>query len=168
MFGGIRKRLESMRAIRMLCRQAELHARRDAKTEPGAEHFMLAALDLPDGTARAAFAQVGANASSFGDAIAHQYDEALRHIGIEPPTVPRHGPRGDAGSAGGGLYHTSASGGQVMRALTAGRKDHVPLVGAHVVAVVADMEQGVAARALEAMGVDRGALKRAAEGAARA
>lgn len=168
MFGGIRTRLESMRTIRALCQQAELHARRDAKSEPGAEHFLLAALDLPDGTARVAFAQVGANASSFEGAIAHQYDEALRHIGIEPPMVPRRGLREDPGSAGGGHYHTAASGKQVMQALAAGRKDHAPLLGAHVVAVVADMEQGVAARALRTMGVDRGALKRAAEGAAHA
>ncbi|WP_306027022.1 Clp protease N-terminal domain-containing protein [Stappia sp. MMSF_3263] len=168
MFGGIRKRLESMRTIRTLCQQAELHARREAKQEPGAEHFLLAALDLPDGTARVAFAQVGANAASFGDAIARQYDEALRHIGIEPPTVSRRGPRQDAGGAGGGLYHAAASGKQVMQALAASHKDHAPLLGAHVVAVVADMEHGVAARALEAMGVDRGALKRAAEDAARA
>ena len=35
-----------------------------------------------------------------------------------------------------------------MKELAANRNDHRPLLGAHVVAIVAAMEQGVAARAL--------------------
>lgn len=50
-----------------------------------------------------------------------------------------------------------------MQALTAGRAERGPLLGAHVVAVVAGMAHGVAARALRAMGIDHAALRSAAQ-----
>ena len=50
-----------------------------------------------------------------------------------------------------------------MKALASNRRDHGPLLGAHVVAAVADMPHGVSARALRTMGVDRNRLRTEAE-----
>jgi hypothetical protein len=50
-----------------------------------------------------------------------------------------------------------------VRSLADERQTHHPLLGAHVVAVIAAMRHGVAVRALRAMGVDAGQLKAAAE-----
>lgn len=60
MFGRIRSKLNDMNTIKLLCEGAEAHALQDQQREPGAEHFLLAALDLPDGTARLAFEKAGA------------------------------------------------------------------------------------------------------------
>jgi ATP-dependent Clp protease ATP-binding subunit ClpA len=154
----LRQRIGDMGVIGALCRRAEDHARRDGQTEPGAEHFLLAAVDLPDGTARRAFERVGADPAGLTSAIAAQYAGALSSLGLDlddSPEVPGAAQR---------LYSAAPSGREVMQLLAAGRRhdDPPPLVGAHVVAVVAAMQHGVAARTLRAMGVDREALRRAA------
>ncbi len=84
MFSRIKQRFNDMGTIKALCERAEHHALQDQQREPGAEHFLLSALDLPDGTARRAFARVGADASDLPPAIARQYAEALRPLGLDP------------------------------------------------------------------------------------
>ena len=152
-----------MSAIKSLCIQAEQHALRDQQREPGAEHFLLAALDLPDDTARQAFESIGADAASFRSAIARQYDDALQSLGIDPQVGSVTDQTEDALPARRGFYDASESGKEVMQRLAETRRSHHPLLGAHVVAVVAAMKHGVATRALRAMGVDADQLKSAAE-----
>lgn len=50
-----------------------------------------------------------------------------------------------------------------MQSLAENRQAHHPLLSAHVVAVVATMKHGVAARALRTMGIDADQLRSAAE-----
>jgi ClpA/ClpB-like protein len=50
---------------------------------PGAEHLLLAALELPDGTARRAFERVGADPNALRQAIEEQHAEALCAVGID-------------------------------------------------------------------------------------
>lgn len=165
MFNRTRARLADMHTIKDLCERAETHAREDHQDTPGAEHFLLSALDLPDGTARRAFEAVGTAPSGLGPAIQRQYSEALQFIGVsDAPAGPGET---DMPPARSGPFSAAPSGQEVMLALAANRADHGPLLGAHVVAVVAGMKHGVAARALRAMGVDPQALKRAAEDIAR-
>lgn len=162
MFNRIKARFESMGTIKALCERAEEHARQDRQAEPGAEHFLLAAFDLPDGTARRAFAAIGSDPDGFHAAIARQYADALTMLGLPAELV--------AGAAEAGpppaqrtVFDAAASGKEVMQALAARRGGHNPLLGAHVVAIVAAMPHGVAARALKAMGIDAGSLQAAAE-----
>ena len=61
------------------------------------------------------------------------------------------------------IFDAAASGKEVMQSLAANRQTHNPLLGAHVVEVVAAMKYGVAARALRAMNVDAERLRFAAE-----
>ncbi|WP_457581901.1 Clp protease N-terminal domain-containing protein [Ensifer canadensis] len=162
MFNRIKQRFNDMGTIRALCERAEYHALQDQQREPGAEHFLLSALDLSDGTARRAFARVDADASEIPQAIARQYAEALRTVGLDPRIAAQLGqgqaplPRNHA------AYIAAPSGEHVMRALAADRTSHGPLLGADVVAKIADLREGVTARALRTLGVDPDALKAAA------
>lgn len=55
-------RLEDLRTMRRLFLGAEAHARAEGRDLPGAEHLLLAALDLPDDSARVVLAQAGIDA----------------------------------------------------------------------------------------------------------
>jgi ATP-dependent Clp protease ATP-binding subunit ClpA len=162
-FSRIKQRLDDMGTIKALCERAEQHALQDQQQEPGIEHFLLSALDLPDGTARRAFERVGANPSDLPQAIARQYGEALRAVGLDPEVAERLTRNLKPLPRKRGLYGATPSGKEVMQKLAADRKHHRPLLGAHVVAAVAQVPEGVAARALRAMGIKLDALKSAAE-----
>ncbi len=60
MLQRIKRKLDDMRTIKALAEAAERHANAAGEREPGPEHFLLAAFDLPDGLARRAFARLGA------------------------------------------------------------------------------------------------------------
>ena len=49
MLQRIRQRFADMHTIKILAEAAERHAGAAGEREPGPEHFLLAALDLPDG-----------------------------------------------------------------------------------------------------------------------
>jgi len=158
MFKAIKSKLDDISTIKLLCERAEAHALHDQQREPGGEHFLLAALDLPDGTARLAFERAGVAPDALKAAIERQYDDALRSIGLTADA-----PHETSISANPGAYRTAPSGQAIMQALAATRKDHAPLLGAHVVGIIAGMSQGVAPRALRALGVDSAVLKSTAD-----
>lgn len=163
MFQEIKSKLKNIGTIKFLCERAETYALQDQQREPGAEHFLLAALDLPDGTARLAFEQAGVEPNALRAAIERQYADALRSIGLKADI-----PAGAPMPAHPGAYQAASSGRDVMQDLAATRKDHGPLLGAHVVAMVAGLSHGVAARALRALGVDPVSLKSTADAVAEA
>lgn len=159
----IRDRLRDVRTIRQLHEAAEAEARRAGDTEPAAEHFLLAAIELPDGTARRAFATVGADPDALRGAIEAQHAEALESVGVEAAAAP---PAPVAGT-GRGAYRSRSSAQQVFReAGELARTTRTPLCGAHVVVAVTALEHGTAARALRALGIDPVALRGAARAAA--
>lgn len=159
LFQRIRDHFQSMRTLQRLCTGAEDHARAQGQPAPGAEHFLLAALDLPDGSARRAFERVGADPAAVPAAIEQQYRDALQGLGLGAPlpepaatTAPRPA-----------LYQAQASGQALVQALARLRKGAPgPLRGAHVVALVAEMPMGVVARTLRALQVDAAQLAAAA------
>lgn len=167
MLSRLKQRFRDMRTIKALCQGAERHANADGQAEAGLEHFILAALELPDGTARLAFARVGADPERFRDAIAQQYRDALRGIGLASPQLDalyQADAQADAAIAPKqGPYQAKPSARKLMRQLADWPRACAtePLLGAHVLAVGA-AQQGVAPRALRAMGVDLTALASAA------
>ena len=159
MFSALQRRLKDMSTLKSLCLQAEAYALADHQREPGAEHFLLAALDLPDGAAGRAFARLHADPAGLKRAITQQYGEALASVGVNPAHADTLEPPARAKR----LYDAAASGQAVLKALVARKQgDKTPLLSVDVVAVVAEMQQGVAPRSLRAMGVDPAALKSAA------
>ncbi|MBB4051697.1 ATP-dependent Clp protease ATP-binding subunit ClpA [Devosia subaequoris] len=159
-------KFRNAQTIKTLCERAEAHALRDQQQEPGAEHFLLAALELEDDTARLAFSRAGAIPDGLHSAIEQQYSEALSSLGLpigvtDRPTVSVASP------APNGVFSASVSGQDVMQELAKTRARHSPLLGSHIVAIVASMPHGVAARALRSMGVDLDDLRLSAEAVSR-
>lgn len=147
--------------VKALLTGAEAEANRDGESLAGAEHLLLAAFDLPDGTARRAFERLGASPERYREAIGTVHADALRGVGIATGDLPA-----GAGSARPptGPMRTKASAQEAFQAAVKLAKASKPnrLLGAHVVIAVTRMEHGTAARALAALGLDRAALAGAA------
>jgi ATP-dependent Clp protease ATP-binding subunit ClpA len=154
--------LQDVRTIEALLTGAEAEARRAGDDLPGPEHLLLAAFELPDGTARRAFERLGAGPEDFRAAVETAHRQALQYVGV---TVPD-----DAGelltppAPPGGVYRLTAPGQEVFQAAVKLSKATRPalLRGGHVVAAVCDQEHGTVARALKALGIERDALATAA------
>lgn len=152
---------DELRTIKALLGEAERLARDSGEELPGAEHLLLSALALPDGTARGAFGRLDIDPDGLPGAIAAQHAEALRAVGIDAggvatlnePAPPAHG-----------IFDAMPSAQVVFRRAVelSGTPKPRRLLGAHVVLAVTEMEHGTAVRALRQMGVDRAQLADAA------
>lgn len=161
MFRKLRERATAMKAISTLLTRAEEIARRRGAERPAAEHLVLAALQLPDGTAARALERTGSSAAEFDAALDAQEAEDLERIGVHadddrisselpPPSEP------------GGVYRSEPSAQQLFQAAGANARRGDGLVGAHVLRAAAALEHGPTARALRRMGIDRTDLLAAA------
>jgi len=154
MFKRLRLRIRDMKTISRLISEADKQAHKNGEDEPGAEHFLLSALLLSDGTARRVFERVGANPEQFQIAIKKQYSDALDAIGVDAAIVVEE-PEPVTSNR---MFHNSKPSGQAVMKSLYELKSHdkdTPLLGAHVIDVVAKMKHGVAARSFKAMGIDR-------------
>ena len=164
-FKRLRLRLRDMRTLNKLGLAAETEAADMNELPPGAEHYVLAAMKMPDGTARQVFEQLGANPDGFRNAIRQQYDDALRAVGMEPVEIDPTETGDDAGAPKPRLYQARPDVSTVfanMKAFGDERPDQ-SLLGARVLIAVAQLERGVSERALKAMGIDPNALIEVAE-----
>lgn len=159
-----KRALDDMRTIKQLLTDAERISRELGVAEPGAEHMLLSAIGLPDGTAARALARVGVDDDGIRAAMVAEQADALVAVGVprehaEALAVPT--PLGDADrplvyGAGPTAREVFTTAGDIAR----GAKQR--LVGAHVVLAVAGVERGTVARVLDRLGVDRGQLSDAA------
>jgi Clp amino terminal domain, pathogenicity island component len=152
-----------MRIIATLVHQAEGIARARGAATPGAEHLVLAAVQLPDGTARHALERLGSLGADFGAALDALEAEDLERIGIIAPTeritadLPEPSPQS-------GVYRSDPSAEQLFFAAgDDARRNGGTLLGAHVLRAAAALEHGRTARALRRMGIDGEALRTAAD-----
>ena len=153
-----------MHTIKQLLTDAERISRELGEAEPAAEHLLLAATELPDGSAARALARVGTDAAAIRDGLVAEQADALVAVGVprehaEALAVPQ--PLGDAGrpllyAAGPTARDLFARAGEMARAEKRG------FSGAHVVAAAAEVELGTLARVLDRLGVDRQRLAEAA------
>ncbi len=152
--------IADMRSISELLTAAERESVAMGQADPGAEHLLLAALTVTDGSARAAFAALGGGYDSLSDAIARNEAQALAAIGVTAdPTAPgaRAVPRGR------GPYRSKGSLQELFQAMKrAANAQHGPLRSAHVLVAAADLTEGTLARALALMKIDRDELRAAA------
>lgn len=150
--------LQGSRAVKALVIGAEVHARHLGDATTGAEHLLMAAFDLPDGSARRAFRRAGGDPDDFAAAVARQHADALRGVGIEPVPdrlLTRTAPLGSR--------RPNESAMKVLKAAIVDSKiDRLRPLGVHVLAAVAGLEHGTAARTLRGMGLERRALADAA------
>lgn len=162
MFHKLKTRAAAMRTISALLPQAERIARSAGAERPGAEHLVMAALQLPDGTAVRTLEHLGSSAADFRAAIEAEETDDLERVGVHadadridselpPPSEPD------------GVYRSAPSAQQLFQAAgDDARRGGGALVGAHVLRAAADLEHGPTARALRRMGIDRTDLHAAA------
>jgi ATP-dependent Clp protease ATP-binding subunit ClpA len=158
------KMLDDMRTIKQLLTDAERIAREMGEEEPGAEHLVLSALGLPDGSATRAFAAVGVDDEGIRTALRQEQADALVSVGVprdaaeamaEPTSL-------DPGSAP-LLYAAGPTAREVFQeAGRLARSAKQRLAGAHVVIAVAGLERGTLPRVLDRLGIDRARLADAA------
>jgi ATP-dependent Clp protease ATP-binding subunit ClpA len=128
----------------------EAHALGDPMS--GAEHVVLAALQLDDDSARTA---LGVTADEFRAAITAVHASALEQLGIDP-TAALSSPIPEPT----GLHRSTASAQEVIQRTRLIHKAHKPsaLKAVYFVQAAAELEQGTAARVFESLGIDRAAL----------
>ncbi len=153
--------LREFRTIRRLLGGAEDLARASGEELPGAEHLLLAAVALPDGTARRAFERLAVDPRGLSAAIAAQHADALRAIGIDPGET---GALETPATPASGVFRATPSAQVVFQRAVelSGTPRPRRLLGAHVVVAACEMEHGTVARALRQMGVSREELAVAA------
>ena len=156
---GFTRSRSDVRTIHDLLSRAEKIAHDSGDELPGAEHLLLSALQLPDGTARRAFQRIEVDPDDLTAAIATAHAEALARIGLLDPLDPD--PYQGPGSK---LYRAKPSADQTFHVAAALSKEpgSPRLLGAHVVQAVARQSTGTAARALAALRIDPAALDAAA------
>lgn len=156
MFSFVRRKIAAARTLATLCDAAEREARHDGQAEPGAEHFVLAALSLPDGRAARAFERLGATDAQLREAIAHQYHKPLQALGIDV-SLPSE-PLAETGKDS--LYRARLSGQLLIRALARDRS--IALTSDRVLLAATEQSHGVFPRALAVMGLSPAQLRSAA------
>lgn len=163
MFRRMKLRMKDMDTVKKLCLGAEQHAHNIGEEIPGAEHFLLSAFDLPDGTARRVFERVGAIPDKFTAAIKKQYSEALGNIGLDTSKVDLDDNNSNIDVPNRVLFESKPSAQSLMKELVKLRRSDkdTPLLGLHVIEVLSSKELGVVARALKLMGITQSALKNA-------
>jgi hypothetical protein len=157
-----KRKLQDMRTLARICTLAEEFAHQDGRPKPASEHFVLAALALPDQTAAQAFAQLGIDERRFRDALAAQRSQALASVGIDTALSPAF--PAAASPPKPALYQTQASGQALVKRLADTRKARVArgLLGADVLLAAAEEEHTPASRAFKGLGIGGAALAAAA------
>lgn len=160
MLKRIKLRIQDMKTISQLITGADEAANNLGEEDPGAEHFVLSALKLSDGSAERVFNRVGADSAAYRVAIVKQYNDALESMGINSnvvETVPIETKKR--------VQRSKPSGQEVMKLLYAAKKSDRdrPILGAHIMGVIATMEHGTAVRAFRVMGIDTRVLAQAAQ-----
>jgi len=151
---------QNAKNISILCLEAERHAHSNGEEKPGAEHFLLAALELPDGSAKRVFSRLDIDPVGINQAIKNQHIAALQSAGLDNEAIEENLKYTEITDPKLKLYDTTPSGQAVMQTLyQLNKKRKTPLIGAHVLEVIASMKFGIAARTLTAMGIDNAVLK---------
>ena len=155
MFGFLHRKISAARTLAALCQAAEAEARRDGQAEPGTEHFVLAALSMPDGQAARVFSSLGLTDADLRGAIARQYQGPLLALGLKTPVAVAPLPAAHKA----GVYRAAPSGQALVQALASNCR--ASLASHHVLAAAAEQRERVFARPLAVMGVQPDQLRRA-------
>jgi ATP-dependent Clp protease ATP-binding subunit ClpA len=162
-FSKLRRARTDIATMKRLFPDAERLAQADGLDRPGAEHLLLAALDLDDGTALQALGEMWIDSQQLHDAVIAQYDEALRGVGItaDDNAIDARLPAPPERTTG--PYRSQGSMQTLFqRAVTLAKSDGSPLRSGHLLLAATESEHGALARALTHLGIDRHELHDAA------
>ena len=167
MFASIKNRLHDVKTISQLCKAAERQAQAAGLSKPGSEHFVLAALELHDETAKHAFNALAVDSAALKNAIAEQFNEALASVGVvvTPHSLAKGSPSTSAKPSA--LYEAEQSGKALMQRLadSASSRAGRTLLGADVLLAASEEEFTIAIRAFEQLGITSERLTTAATNA---
>ncbi|HSK94506.1 MAG TPA: Clp protease N-terminal domain-containing protein [Candidatus Angelobacter sp.] len=157
--------IRDMRTIGALLGEAERIARRLGDEEPGAEHLLLAAVGLPDGSAGRALQAVGVSAVQLERAVVEVQAAGLERAGFEPGAAARLAePVAVPPAEGVGVYRSSPTAQELFRAAgDRARAARQRFAGVHVVLAASEVEAGTMRRVLDRLGIDRQRLREVAE-----
>ena len=82
MFDKLRRARADLTTMNALFPAAERIARDDGMDQPGAEHLLLAEIDLDNGIAKCALTAIGVDPDELRAAVVGQHEEALSSIGV--------------------------------------------------------------------------------------
>src|SRR5687768_16525636 len=138
------KMLDDMRTIKQLLTDAERIAREMGEEEPGAEHMLLSAIGLPDGSAGRALGSLGIDAEAIRTALREEQADALIAAGVPRETAEAMVDPTPLGPGGAPiLYGAGPSAREVFQeAGRLARSSKQRLAGAHVVIAVSGLERG--------------------------
>ncbi len=155
---------DDMRTIKQLLTDAERIARDMGEEEPAAEHLLLSAIGLPDGSAARAVDRLGIDADAIRTALREEQADALVAAGVARETAEAMADPVPLGPAGAPLlYGAGPTARDVFQeAGKLARSSKQRLAGAHVVAAIAGLERGTMPRVLDRLGVGRVQLADAA------
>lgn len=165
LFNRIRTRIQDIQTLKQLCERAENQAHACGDPLPGAEHFLLAAIDLPDGTAESLFQSFEITQQDIKNAIEKQYSDSLQGIGYIP-TVPSTPSSSEYHYPKPTLFESQPSAQQMMQNLSAFKRhssSSSPLVSIDVVQILLEQQHGVVSRTLKQLNIDPGKLRQEIE-----
>jgi ATP-dependent Clp protease ATP-binding subunit ClpA len=150
------KMLDDMRTIKLLLTDAERISREMGQEEPGAEHLLLSAMSLPDGSASRALAKLGVDAERIRAALHDEQADALVAAGMPRDRAEALADPTPLGPGAAPIvYGAGPSAREIFQdAGTLARSSKQRLAGAHVVAAVARLERGTMPRVLERLGIE--------------
>lgn len=152
------------RTLSKLCKGAEDMARIHGRAKPASEHFVLAALGLPDGTASKAFERLSIDKSRFVAALEAQRASALAAVGVHLSPAAMARPASTLLPPASKLYEAEPSGQSLVQRLAASRGERKGrrLFGADVLLAVAQEVNSSASRAFHELAIDAAMLTAAA------
>lgn len=159
MLNKMRRARADLATMNALFPQAERIAHADGIDQPGAEHLLLAALDLDDGVATAALQSFDVDAAALGAAIVEQHDEALRSVGVIADDNALAAALPDHDEARGPYRARGSLSLAFQRAIALAKQDRAALNSGYLLLAIVEAERGTVARALEHLGIDRTLLR---------
>ncbi|QIB65719.1 Clp protease N-terminal domain-containing protein [Kineobactrum salinum] len=165
MFQLFKRKLRDAQTLARLCTLAEDLAHQQGRSKPGSEHFILAALALPDQTAAQAFASLGLTEQQFQDALAAQRSDALASVGISTTAVEVTNLPSALPLPKSALYETEPSGKSLVKRLAETRKTRTArfLLSADVLLAAAQENYTPSTRAFQKLGISPDQLVEAAQ-----
>jgi ATP-dependent Clp protease ATP-binding subunit ClpA len=159
MFDKLRRARSDLTTMNTLFPAAERIARDDGVDQPGAEHLLLAAIDLDDGIARSALAAIGVDAAGLRAAIVRQHEEALSSIGVIADDNAIAAAMPASGQPSGPYRAQGSQQAAFQQAVSLAKDDNASLNSGYLLLAITEAEHGTVARALQQLGADRMLLR---------